>query len=93
MDDAELKRISQTARSLRVTSKQSNELTGWTIHLEPERAIDQPENEEHSTNLETIPSAPVFPVNSNELTGWKLTVLIASLCSAIFCVALDNTSS
>ena len=29
---------------------------------------------------------------SNEITGFRLAVIVASLCTAVFCVALDNTS-
>lgn len=55
---------------------------------------EQQDNKEENIDLEALPAAspPAVPKNPNELTGWKLTLLIASLCSAVFCVALDNTS-
>lgn len=48
--------------------------------------------DDQNEKQEGAPAQPPTTQSSNELTGWKLGILVASLCSAVFCVALDNTS-
>lgn len=56
----------------------------------PYRSSSHIPNEEH--NEAAIEETEGKKAPSTELTGWRLAVVVASLCSAVFCVALDNTS-
>lgn len=48
-------------------------------------------HDESTAQQEDVIQPPPTSQPNNEITGWKLGVLVASLCSSVFCVALDNT--
>lgn len=56
---------------------------------------------EHAGSEQTLPiAAHSSPASSEKaaveggdfLSGWKLVAIVISLCLAVFCVAMDNTS-
>lgn len=57
---------------------------------DPSSAI-VPQQTQESTDAAQVTGAPEEAHNNNYLSGVKLISIIAAVCLAVFCVALDNT--